>query len=130
LLGRRSKDQIIDSLGYVVEPGSVLCTDAFSAYPKLAERIGADHRVFIPRKDDWVKKAVGHPPRRKGGLGLGRVNAHHETMKTLVTRRLRGVSTQYLPNYLVMLRLDRRPPASTEILRMAMYAESVTAPLA
>jgi hypothetical protein len=33
-------------------------------------------------------------------------------MKTLVNRRLRGVSTKYLPNYLVMLRLVRRPPAS------------------
>ena len=33
-------------------------------------------------------------------------------MKTLVNRRLRGVSTKYLPNYLVMLRLERRPPPS------------------
>jgi hypothetical protein len=33
-------------------------------------------------------------------------------MKVLVNHRLRGVSTKYLPNYLVMLRLERRPPAS------------------
>jgi hypothetical protein len=112
MLERRSKDQVIDSLGGIVEPESVLCTDAFSAYPKLAERIGAEHRVFEPPKNDWLKKAVGHAPRKKGALGLGRVNAHHETMKTLVNRRLRGVSTRYLPNYLIMLRLERRPPAS------------------
>ena len=114
MLERRSKDQVIDSLGGIVEPEFVLRTDAFSAYPKLAERIGAEHRVFEPPKNDWLKKAVGHAPRKKGALGLGRVNAHHETMKTLVNRRLRGVSTRYLPNYLIMLRLERRPPGSRE----------------
>jgi hypothetical protein len=63
---------------------------------------------------------MGHAPRRKGALGLGRVNAHHETMKTLVNRRLRGVSTKYLPNYLVMLRLERRPPASPREMLQAV----------
>jgi transposase-like protein len=120
MLERRSRDQVIDNLGDVVEPGSVLCTDAFSAYEKLAERIGAEHRVFEPPKDDWLKKAVGHPPRRKGALGLGRVNAHHEAMKTLVNRRLRGVSTRYLPNYLVMLRLERRKTASPQDILQAI----------
>ena len=57
---------------------------------------------------------MGHAPRREGALGLGRVNAHHGTMKVLVNRRLRGVSTKYLPNYLVMLRLERHPPTSPQ----------------
>ena len=61
-----------------------------------------------------MKKAIGHAPRREGALGLGRVNAHHGTMKVLVNSRLPGVSTKYLPNYLVMLRLERRPPASPQ----------------
>ena len=71
MLERRSKAEVIDSLGDVVEPDSVLCTDAFSAYPKLAEKIGADHRIFIPPKDDWVKKAVGHASRRRGHWDWG-----------------------------------------------------------
>jgi hypothetical protein len=75
MLGRRSKDHVIDSLVDVVEPESVLCTDAFSAYEKLAERIGAEHRIFEPPKDHWLKKAIGHAPRRKGALDLWRVNA-------------------------------------------------------
>jgi hypothetical protein len=120
MLGRRSKDHVIDSLVDVVEPESVLCTDAFSAYEKLAERIGAEHRIFEPPKDDWLKKAIGHAPRRKGALDLWRVNAHHETMKTLVNRRLHGVSTKYLPNYLVVLRLERRPPPSPRQLLQAV----------
>jgi hypothetical protein len=40
----------------------------------------------------------------------------------LVNRRLRGVSTKYLPNYLVMLRLERRPPASPQDTLRAVVA--------
>lgn len=109
VLEKRSKDQVIEGLGGLIDAESVLCTDDFSAYRTLAAKVGADHHVFSTPKDDWLKKAVGHAPRRKGALGLGRVNAHHEAMKTLVNRRLRAVSTRYLPNYLVMLRLERRP---------------------
>jgi len=114
MMERRSGDQIVANLGEAVQPDSVLCTDDFSAYRELAEKVGADHRVISPPKDDWLKKAMGHAPRREGALGLGRVNAHHGTMKVLVNHRLRGVSTKYLPNYLVMLRLERRPPASPQ----------------
>ncbi len=38
--------------------------------------------------------------RRKGRLGLGRVNAHHGRIKGLVNLRCRGVATRYLPAYL------------------------------
>jgi hypothetical protein len=39
-------------------------------------------------------------------------------MKTLVNRRLRGVSAKYLPDYLVILRLERRPrPSPRETLQ-------------
>ena len=112
IMERRSDGQVVDKLGKAVEPDSVLGAEDFSAYAKLAVKVGADRRVFSPPKDDWLSKATGHAARRKGALGLGRVNAHHETMKTLVNRRLRGVSTKYLPNDLVMLRLERRPPPS------------------
>ncbi|MGD0291997.1 MAG: IS1595 family transposase [Candidatus Binataceae bacterium] len=83
-----------------------------------------DHRVFSLPKDDWLKKAMGHSPRRSGALGLGRVNAHHEKMKTLVNRRLRGVPTRYLPNYLVMLQLEGQPRASPRDLLLQAIATS------
>jgi len=38
----RSGDQIVAKLGEAVQPDSVLCTDDFSAYAKLAEKVGAD----------------------------------------------------------------------------------------
>jgi hypothetical protein len=34
-----------------------------------------DLAVDDPPDDDWLKKAMGHPPRQKGALGLGRVKA-------------------------------------------------------
>jgi hypothetical protein len=114
MMERRSGDQIVAKLGEAVQPDSVFCTDDFSAYAELAEKVGADHRVINPPKDNWLKKAIGHAPRREGALGLGRVNAHHGTMKVLIKCRLRGVSTKYLPNYLLMLRMERRPPASPQ----------------
>ena len=62
------------------------------------------------RSKDWLKEAVGHPPRRKGALGLGRVNAHHETKKTQVNAARS-----------VMLRLERRVSMSPrETLRAAL----------
>jgi hypothetical protein len=63
---------------------------------------------------NWLTKAMGHAPRREGALGLGRVDTRHGTMKAPVNSRLRGVSTKYLPNYLVTPRLERRPPASPQ----------------
>jgi hypothetical protein len=56
-------------------------------------------------------------------LGPGRVNQHHETMKTHINHVLRGVSTQHLPDYLAMLRLVNRPPPDPgETLRAAFVA--------
>ena len=49
-------------------------------------------------------------------------------MKTLVNRRLRGVSTRYLPNYLVMLRLDRRSPASLRETLQAVIGNAARPP--
>ena len=39
MIERRSGDQIVAKLGEAVQPDSVLCTDDFSAYAKLAEKL-------------------------------------------------------------------------------------------
>jgi hypothetical protein len=49
---------------------------------------------------DYIKKAKGGKPCRKGRLGLKRVNAHHERMKTFVNREARGVSTHLYVGWL------------------------------
>jgi transposase-like protein len=117
----RSKDQIVAVLAGSIEPDSVLCTDGLAGYAALAAAVRAEHRVFVPPQDDWLKKAVGHEPRQKGALGLGRVNGHHERMKTLINRVLRGVSTKYLPDYLAMLRLVCRPQSTPQETLQAAF---------
>lgn len=111
VLEKRTKAEVLNRLEKLIEPGTVLCSDDFQGYAALAGKVGAEHRIIERSQDTWLKKAIGHAPRQKGVLGLGRVNSHHQAMETLVNRILRGVSTKYLPAYLTMLRIQRHPPA-------------------
>lgn len=99
-----------------IAPGSVLCSDGLAAYVKVAVAAGSEHRRIQTPRLDWVQKAIGGKPRRKGRLGLGRVNAHHERLKTFVNRQARGVSTRYLHLYAASLRATRRQGFSAETL--------------
>ena len=93
-----------------IAPGSVICSDGEKAYVRVAMASDSEHRrISIPKKKSRAQKLKGGKPRRKGRLGLGRVNAQHERMKTFVNRQARGVSTANLPAYLGWLRAIRRP---------------------
>jgi hypothetical protein len=73
------------------------------AYVKAAVKAGAEHRrVLVQTTTPAAVKAapVRTKKRQKGRLGLGRVNAHHGQIKTLINGRCRGVATRYLPAYL------------------------------
>lgn len=86
-----------------IAPASVVCSDGALAYVRAAVRAGAEHRrVIVPTTTPLATKALPVPTKRRkrGRLGLGRVNAHHERIKTLVNRRCRGVATRYLGSYL------------------------------
>jgi hypothetical protein len=69
----------------------------------------------MPPGKDWLTKAVGGKPRREG-LGLGRVNGHHERLRTFINRQLRGVGTKYLSNYLEWADAMRRPGFARPVL--------------
>lgn len=99
-----------------IAPGSVLCSDGLKAYVNVAVAAGSEHRRIKTPKANWLQKVKGGKPRRKGRLGLGRVNAHHERLKTFVNREARGVSTRYLHLYAGWLRASRRPGISAETL--------------
>ena len=81
---------------------------------------GAEHYRFRQHHpDDLDHDAVIRND--SATLSLGRVNAYHERMKTLVNRRARGVSTPLLENYLTWLRLVRQPfGAAPEVLRAVL----------
>jgi transposase-like protein len=88
---------------------SVICSDGFAAYARLAAKNGSEHRRIGMPKKTWIKNVKGGSPRKPGRLGLGRVNAHHERLKSFVNIQARGVSTRYLPAYLGWLRAIRGP---------------------
>lgn len=91
---------VCEKLAGRIAPSSVLCSDGYGAYPKAAVASGSEHRRILPPKKDWLTKAKGQKPRKKGRLGLGRVNGHHQHLDTFINRKARGVSTKYLPAYL------------------------------
>jgi hypothetical protein len=103
-------DHVIEAAlkGRIAEE-SMICSDGFAAYPRIALKAGCEHRRIGMPKKSWLKKILGGKPRQPGRLGLGRVNAHHERLKSFVNIQARGVSTRYLPAYLGWSRAIRRP---------------------
>jgi hypothetical protein len=109
VLGNRSDSAIEAALAGKVAQGSVICSDGLKAYVKVAVNAGGEHRRIHPPRKNGAARAKGGKPRRKGRLGLGQVNGHHERLKTFINRQIRGVSTRYLPLYLGWLRAIRNP---------------------
>ncbi len=93
-----------------IAPGSVLCTDGHPAYVKVAAAADVEHRIIsIPTVTPLATKL--NPiatPVRSGRLGLGRVNNHHQRLKTFIDARCRGVATKYLASYLGWNRAMRK----------------------
>jgi transposase-like protein len=96
--------------------GSVLCSDGLKAYVAVAVKHASEHRRIDPPRTDWLAKAVGGKPRKPGRMGLGRVNAHHERLKSFINREARGVSTRYLHLYLGWARAMRRSGFAPPVL--------------
>jgi hypothetical protein len=118
-------DRVLSSLSDIeaamagrIAPGSVLCTDGHPAYAKVAEAADVEHRVIsIPITTPLATKlAPVATPARSGRLGLGRVNNHHQRLKTFIDGRCRGVATKYLGSYLGWNRAMRRPGFEGKVL--------------
>ena len=105
-----------------IAPGSIVCSDGAKAYVRVSMAADSEHRrIGVPKKKSLHQKLRGGKPRRKGHLGLGRLNTQHERMKGFVNRLARGVSTANLPIYLGWLRaLHRLGFTSAELLRDAL----------
>ena len=72
-----------------IEKGSILVTDSFRGYSKLANRNELTH-IAIPRGKH-----------KNGAFNIQAVNSYHSEMKRLVQSNFKGVSTKYLNNYIV-----------------------------
>src|SRR5512144_1681288 len=116
VLDGRREDDIVIALCGSIAPGSLICSDGLSAYPKLAERVASEHRTIEPFKPTPEQKAAGLSWRRPGTLTLGRVNGHHAVLKNAINGLFKGVSTRYLPGYLAWLRTLRNKPEPVAFL--------------
>lgn len=100
-----------------IEPGSVLCSDGARSYVRVAHNARSEHRrIWTPVWKSRAEKLRGGRPRRKGQLGLGRVNARHAGIKSFINHQARGVSTENLPTYLGWSRALARPDFTPQSL--------------
>lgn len=81
--------QIMPVLVPAMEPDAILCSDGARAYKVIAARTGIEHHA--------VKAVPGQ--RTNGAYHIQNVNAYHSRLKGWM-KRFKGVSTEYLQNYL------------------------------
>lgn len=72
-----------------IEKGSILVTDSFRGYSKLAFENELTH-IAVPRGKHT-----------NGAFNIQTINSYHSELKRLVQRNFKGVSTKYLNNYVV-----------------------------
>ncbi|MBR3665524.1 MAG: IS1595 family transposase [Desulfovibrio sp.] len=88
-LGKPSWKDIKTVLGGKVDKGSILVTDSFRDYHKLANEMEVTH-IRIPRKKYT-----------NGAFNIQLLNNYHCQLKEMINRDFNGVSTKYLNNYIV-----------------------------
>ncbi|MBP5753422.1 MAG: IS1595 family transposase [Treponema sp.] len=88
-LGKPSWKDIQSVLGGKIEKQSILVTDSFKGYHKLASKMEVTH-IRIPRKKHT-----------SGTFNIQLLNNYHSQLKKMINDRFNGVSTKYLNNYLV-----------------------------
>ena len=88
-LGKPNLQDIEKVLDGKIAKDSVLVTDSFRAYLKLAKDMGLSH-IRIPRKSHKV-----------GTFNIQTINSYHSRLKAMLIYNFKGVSTKYLNNYLV-----------------------------
>lgn len=97
VLGRLTGAEVTDALKDAVTPGdTIVCTDGHSAFLHLQRTLGVQTKYFVSSYHGPVLDKVYH---------VQSANNYHERLKTWIQRKLRGVATKYLPNYLAWQRL-------------------------
>jgi transposase-like protein len=97
VLTRVNGAEVTDALKDAVKPGeTILCTDGHSAFLHLQRTLGVQTKSFIASRAVPGLDKVYH---------VQSANNYHERLKTWVQRKLRGVASKNLPNYLAWMRL-------------------------
>lgn len=88
-LGKPKLQDIEKVLINKIQKDSILVTDSFRAYLKLAKDMELSH-IRIPRNHYKV-----------GTFNIQTINSYHSKLKSMMIYSFKGVSTKYLNNYLV-----------------------------
>lgn len=88
-LGKPKLQDIESVLDGKIRKDSILVTDSFRAYLKLAKDMQLSH-IRIPRNHYKV-----------GTFNIQTINSYHSRLKAMIIYNFKGVSTKYLNNYLV-----------------------------
>lgn len=88
-LGKPCIQDVSKVLDQRVQEGSILVTDSYKGYQKVAFENGLTH-VRIPRGKH-----------KSGSFNINTVNSYHSELKRLVDHYFKGVATKYLNNYIV-----------------------------
>lgn len=88
-LGKPCIQDVSKVLTQRVQEGSILVTDSYKGYQKVAFENGLTH-VRIPRGKH-----------KSGSFNINTVNSYHSELKRLIDHYFKGVATKYLNNYIV-----------------------------
>ena len=100
--GKANSKDITEALGRWVEKKrnprkkTVLCTDQYTAYDAFARKKNLMHKKIPGWDRKWTTKKIYH---------LQHVNNVHSKLKKWI-RQFNGVSSKYLPNYLIYFKIQ------------------------
>ena len=119
-MGRITKKDIECAIGEKVSKQTVLCSDGHVSYKGFAIDNKLEHHVLRADLKQYVKQKIFH---------IQHVNSADSRLKDWIDKRLHGVATRYLQNYLNWFRLKEKFKGSVIINKMVDSALDPTAHL-
>ncbi|MED0964083.1 IS1595 family transposase [Bacillus paramycoides] len=89
-MGRIVKSKVEETIGHLLDVGTILCTDAWRAYMTYAKEKGMEHYRINTSKTGHVIKGIYH---------IQNVNGYHARLSQWMNR-FNGVATKYLDHFL------------------------------
>lgn len=118
--GRITKKDIENAIGEKVSNQTVLCSDGHVSYKGFAKENKLEHHVLRADLKQYVKKKIFH---------IQHVNSADSRLKDWIDKKLHGVATRYLQNYLNWFRLKEKFKGTVIMNKMVDSALDPTAHL-
>ena len=105
VLEQISADELETHLRCRVQPGSILCADAFLSHETVAERLELQLKELVTTAGIHVLEGIYH---------IQHVNAYHSDLKSWIYGFFKGIATKNLSKYLGWKRFLKTEKFSTE----------------